>query len=76
MPSAQPPFDNVARQWLDLAQRRLDYYVALYRSGRWKHYYTEEAMALRMLDVIKAVRFWAELARTRRGDKDDIRPAA
>lgn len=76
MPRAQPPFDNVTRQWLDLAQRRLDYYVALYRSGRWKHYYTEEAMALRMLDVIKAVRSWAELARTRRGDKDDIRPAA
>ena len=29
----------------------------LYRSGRWKHYYTEDALAERMRDVIKAVTF-------------------
>jgi hypothetical protein len=76
MPPAPHPYDIIARKWLDLAQRRLDYYIALYRSGRWKHYYTEEAMALRMLDVIKAVRAWAELTPARPGDKNNIRPAA
>jgi hypothetical protein len=73
---APPPFDTVARKWLDLAQRRVDYYVTLYRSGRWKHYYTEEAMALRMLDAIKAARTWAELTPARPDDKNNIRRAA
>jgi uncharacterized repeat protein (TIGR03809 family) len=73
-----PPFDTIARKWCDLAQRRLDYYVELYRSGRWRHYYTEEAMAARMLDVIKAVKLWADLAPERRrdSDQDHLRPAA
>jgi len=76
MPPAPPPLDSIARRWAELAQRRLDYFVELYRSGRWKHYYTEETMALRMLDVIKAVRLWSELAPARADDKDDLRPAA
>ena len=76
MPPALPPLDSISKKWFDLAQRRLDYYVELYRSGRFRHYYTEEAMALRMLDVIKAVRQWAELAPVREDDKDDLRPAA
>ena len=59
----------------DLAQRRLDYYTELYRSGRWRHYYTEETLALRMLDVIKAVKLWAELAPGRPGDDDQDRSA-
>ena len=77
-PVSGPPFDSIARKWCDLAQRRLDYYVELYRSGRWRHYYTEQALALRMLDVIKAARLWAELAPAGRDDKDrdHLRPAA
>jgi hypothetical protein len=81
MPTATSrlPFDAITRKWSDLAQRRLDYYVELYRSGRWRHYYTEETLALRMLDVIKAARAWAELAPARESaevGKDDLRPAA
>jgi len=71
-----PPLDAIARKWCALAQRRLDYYTELYRSGRWRHYYTEETLALRMLDVIKAVKLWDALAPARPGDKDDLRPAA
>jgi len=77
MPPALPPLDTIARKWSDLAERRLNYFVELYRSGRWKHYYrTEQDFALRMLDVIKATRRWAELAPTKAADKDDLRPAA
>ena len=80
MPTApgRPPFDAIARKWCDLAQRRLDYFIELYRSGRWRHYYTEERFALRMLDVIKAARVWADLAAARPGDNDQdhLRPAA
>jgi uncharacterized repeat protein (TIGR03809 family) len=71
-----PPLDVIARKWCDLAQRRLDYYTELYRSGRWRHYYTEETLALRMLDVIKAVKLWNALAPAPPADKDDLRPAA
>ena len=76
MPTAPPRSEPIARKWLNLALRRLDYYNELYRSGRWKHYYSEETMALRMRDVMKAVHLWGELVRGRRDDKDDLRPAA
>ena len=58
----QRAHELIARKWLNLALRRLDYYNELYRSGRWKHYYSEEAMVLRMRDVMKAVHLWGELA--------------
>lgn len=54
--------DEVALKWHDLAQRRLDHYTELYRSGRWQRYYTQERFAIRMLDVIDAARKWRELA--------------
>jgi len=76
MPPAHPPFDTIARKWCVLAHRRLEYFIELYRSGRWRHYYTEESFALRMRDVIKAAQRWAELAPAHPGDKDDLRPAA
>ena len=77
-----PSFDIIARKWSDLAQRRLDYFVDLYRSGRWAHYYSETHFALRMRDVIRAAKVWAELAdqgRPAAADEDDsdrLRPAA
>lgn len=80
--ASRPPFDAISRKWCDLAQRRLDYFIELYRSGRWRHYYTEETFALRMLDVIKAVKLWAELSPSRLDDgeqdqkQDHLRPAA
>ena len=49
-------FDAIARKWLDLAERRLHYYIELYQSGRWQHYYTKQGLAVRMRDVIGAVR--------------------
>ena len=76
MPPAHPPFDTIARKWYALARRRLAYFIELYRSGRWRHYYTEESFALRMRDVIKAARCWEELVRAQPDDKDDLRPAA
>ena len=31
-----------AQKWRDLAERRRAHFIDLYRSGRWKHYYTNE----------------------------------
>jgi len=83
MPAVQggPRLDVIARQWHDLAERRLAYFIELYRSGSWNHYYTQERFAVRMLDVIKAAKVWGELAGGRRVQRpmardDDLRPAA
>ncbi len=73
-------FDAISRKWLDLAERRLHYYVELYQSGRWQHYYTKRVLAVRMRDVIGAVRLWKKLATqappASAVDKNDLRPAA
>ena len=73
-------FDAISRKWLDLAERRLRYYIELYQSGRWQHYYTKESLAVRMRDVIGAVRLWKKLAHQAppapAADKNDLRPAA
>ena len=86
----RPGYEKTVLKWHNLAQLRLDYYTELYRSGRWRHYYTGERFAVRMLDVIEAAKRWRDLAglprpqrsqaqsppddKTRRDDK--IRPAA
>jgi uncharacterized repeat protein (TIGR03809 family) len=64
MPAMQggSPLDEISLKWRDLAQRRLAYFTELYRSGRWKHYYTPEAFTERMRDVVKAANAWSHLA--------------
>lgn len=54
--------DEISQKWRDLAERRLAYFTELYRSGRWKHYYTPEAFSARMNDVVKAAKAWRHLA--------------
>jgi uncharacterized repeat protein (TIGR03809 family) len=64
MPAVQGGFrlDEISRKWRDLADRRLAYFTELYRSGRWKHYYTPDDFASRMRDVVKAAKVWSNLA--------------
>jgi uncharacterized repeat protein (TIGR03809 family) len=57
------PYGAVARKWRELAERRRAHFVEMYRSGRWKHYYTEEQFLLRMREVISAADTWAQLSR-------------
>jgi uncharacterized repeat protein (TIGR03809 family) len=54
--------DEISQKWRDLADRRLAYFTELYRSGRWKHYYTPESFSARMRDVVKAAKVWSNLA--------------
>lgn len=77
--------DDIAIRWRDLADKRLEYFVELYRSGRWTKYYSQERFALRMLDVIRAAKLWSDLADSSlarsvlaedRASRDDMRPAA
>lgn len=55
-------FDNIARKWRDLAERRRDYFVELYRSGRWHHYYSEDEFVLVMREVMDVTETWARIA--------------
>jgi uncharacterized repeat protein (TIGR03809 family) len=71
-----PPFDTIARKWCDLAERRRDYFVELYNSGRWVHYYTKEAFALRMRDVVGVTKVWRQLAGRDESARGDPRAAA
>ena len=65
-------FDLLARNWHALAIRRLRFYDELYRSGRWTLYYnSRELFARHMLDVIRVVKIWAELAGEAPPAKDD-----
>lgn len=70
---------DVARKWLDLAERRVDHYQDLYRSGRWRYYYaSEEDFAVRMLDVIRAAKNFARIAGVPdpAAPQQDLQPAA
>jgi len=71
-----PDFKAIAHKWHDLAERRLDYYTELYRSGRWRHYYTQERFAMRMLDVIEAAKRWRALAGIPRPERSASPPLA
>ena len=45
-------FNDLARRWHDLADRRVAHFAELYHSGRWRHYYrSEEQFAERMLEA-------------------------
>jgi len=57
-----PRFDDLVRRWLELAERRLNYFSELYRCGRWRRYYTPEQFADRVVAVMKSVAVWRELA--------------
>jgi hypothetical protein len=54
--------DQAALKWRDLAERRRAHFVDLYKSGRWKHYYTDEEFVVCMREAIMIANRWAEIA--------------
>jgi len=58
--SVQTSIETV-RKWQTLAERRRRYYVELYRSERWRRYFSEEAFLLRMRDVIQNAETWSKI---------------
>jgi hypothetical protein len=54
--------DRAAARWRDLAVRRHGYYLDLLRSGRWRHYFTEEDFAARLREVIAVTSAFAGYA--------------
>ena len=58
-----------------LAERRRRHYVELYRSERWRRYFTEEAFLLRMRDVIQNAEHWARILERMTGARDEAKAA-
>lgn len=53
---------EITRRWRDLAEKRRAHFVELYDSGRWKHYYTEEQLVVRLREAIRLAETWQQLA--------------
>jgi uncharacterized repeat protein (TIGR03809 family) len=52
---------EVAQKWRDLAELRRRHLEDLYRSGRWKLYYTEETLLARMREIVATIERWEKL---------------
>ena len=75
MPAGHSPgsLDAATRGFRDLALRRHAYYLDLLKSGRWRHYFSEQEFAERLRDVMTVTRAWNGLAKA--SDKaSDPRP--
>jgi uncharacterized repeat protein (TIGR03809 family) len=57
---------DMAQQWRSLAERRREHLLVLYRSGRWRRYYSEEQMMVQMRDLVRSINAWSEIG----GDRD------
>ena len=53
---------ELTRKWRDLAEKRRAHLIELYDSGRWKHYYTEDQLVIRMREAINMVDRWERLS--------------
>ena len=65
MPATNAPgsLDAATRGFRDLAVRRHAYYLDLLKSGRWRHYFSEQQFAERLREVIVVTRAWDGLAK-------------
>ena len=52
---------ETVRKWHALAERRRKHFVELYRSERWRRYYTEEEFLAHMREVIEGVEVWTKV---------------
>ena len=58
----QSPYDNIARRWLALIERRQQNFIELCNTGRWRHYYTHAQLLDEMRKVLHLRNQWARLA--------------
>jgi uncharacterized repeat protein (TIGR03809 family) len=66
---------ETVHKWHTLAERRRRHYVELYRSERWRRYFTEEAFLLRMRDVIQNAEAWAKILEQMTESREDAKAA-
>lgn len=52
---------SLAKRWRDLADQRLQHFVELYQSGRWRRYYGEAEFLRQVRELVAAVETWDKL---------------
>jgi uncharacterized repeat protein (TIGR03809 family) len=62
MVKATARLESVALKWRALAERRRDHHIELYKSGRWRHYYTDQEFLAEMRNAIAIAQRWAKIA--------------
>jgi uncharacterized repeat protein (TIGR03809 family) len=62
-PQASRRFSQIARKWSDLAQRRLEHFAELDQTGRWKHYYSESQLLMRVRQANGLLETWLGIER-------------
>ncbi len=62
MVQATVKLEAAALKWRALAERRRDHHVELYRTGRWRHYYTDEQFLVELRTAIALAQRWAVIA--------------
>jgi uncharacterized repeat protein (TIGR03809 family) len=67
--SVQTSIETV-RKWHALAERRRRHFVELYRSERWRRYYTEENFLALMREVIDSVDTWGKILERAQTSRD------
>ena len=72
MLQATRKWERIALKWRNLAEQRRDHHVDLYKSGRWKHYYTDEEFLTEMRQAVALAERWAEIAPS--GEERGARP--
>jgi uncharacterized repeat protein (TIGR03809 family) len=68
LPAARS-WERIVLKWRDIAERRRDHHLDLYKSGRWKHYYTDEEFLIEMRQAVAIADRWAVIA-PRSGERE------
>jgi len=55
-------FDQLAQKWSKLAERRRSHFIELYKTGRWKRYYTEAEFFIQLREAFRAADEWEKVA--------------
>jgi uncharacterized repeat protein (TIGR03809 family) len=55
-------WERIGLKWRELAERRHAHYLDLYKTGRWKRYYTEEEFRAELMAAIELAQRWASIA--------------
>jgi uncharacterized repeat protein (TIGR03809 family) len=78
MLAATRKWERIALKWRALAEGRRDHHLDLYKSGRWKHYYTDAEFLVEMRQAVTIAERWeaiAPLPEEREAATADARPS-
>jgi hypothetical protein len=62
MLAATRKWERIGLKWRDIAERRREHHLDLYKSGRWKHYYTNAEFLAEMSKAVAIAERWAKIA--------------